>query len=82
MQISYRPKSNINTLIEIQGVDKDLPYIYSFYGGTKKKSNSIIIFFINGILHYKSDLDCKYRLYDETIWSKHLNNFVMDYISL
>jgi len=82
MQISYRPKSDINTLIEIQGVNRDLPYIFSFYGGTKKKSKNMIIFFINGILHYKSDLDCKYRLYDETTWSKYLNNFVMDYISL
>lgn len=81
MEISYRPKSITNTLIEIQGVDKDLPYIYSFYGGTKKKGNSMCIFFINGILHYKSDLDCNYRLYDETTWAKHLNNFVMDYIS-
>jgi serine/threonine protein kinase len=82
MQISYRPKSNVNTLIEIQGVDRDLPYIYSFYGGTKKKSNNMSIFFINGILHYKTDLDCQYRLYDETTWLKHLYNFVMDYISL
>jgi serine/threonine protein kinase len=82
MQISYRPKSIVNTLVGIQGVDKDLPYIYSFYGGTKKKSNNMTVFFIDGILHYKSDLDNQYKLYDETTWVKHLNNFIEDYIKL
>lgn len=80
MQISYRPKSNINTLEGLQGIDKDLPYIYSFYGGTREKSNNMTVFFIDGILYYKLDLDTHYKLYDETTWLKHLNNFVEDYI--
>lgn len=82
MHISYRPKSNVNTIVGIKGVDKDLPYIFSFYGGTMKKSNNMTVFFIDGILHYKSDLDNQYKLYDETTWVNHINDFIGDYIRL
>lgn len=78
-QISYRPKTDVTALLNKPGVNRNYPYIHTFYGGGQVKRNSMSIFYNNGLLYYEME-DGQMERYSDSVWKEYMEEFINRYM--